>query len=205
MNTVKIAARYPYFLDALRQLNTGRRLEDMMAIVEQALSLKGNTGLRRWVKLRDQDNPVKRFDELGLPSEDELHELVSPRQFDWVCRQMPEQPTYSNDLAGMLAKYEADYGAGTGWLATAHEVVAPPVGFPGQVVPAYPKGRHLTCVGSEQELATLLRGLRAIRIKRHKRIRKLIAQLWAYYLSQQTRQYQLAAIDTEAMEGRMAA
>lgn len=185
MNTKKIVTLYPYFLDALRQLHTGRCLKNMMANVEMALSLKTNMGLRHWVKLRDRENTVLRFDEMGLPSEYELNELVSPRQFAWVCQQMPPQPTYSDDLAGMLAKHEAEQAITTGWQATAHAVPPPPAGFPGQTVPAtYPKGQHLTWVGSEFTLATLLRGARAIRAKRHKHTHKLIAQLWAYHLLQ---------------------
>lgn len=190
MNTTKIAALYPYFLDALRQLHTGRSLDDMLTTVQQALLFKDTAATgspNRWVMLRDHDNPVQRFDHLGLPSEDYLRELVSTRLFDWVYNQQPTRPTYSNDLAGWLAEYEAQKPT-TGWQVTANEVTPTLTGVPGQLVPAHPEkraGRYATWTGSEQELAELLRGLRAFRAKRRKYTRRLLAQLWAYHLQQQ--------------------
>jgi hypothetical protein len=190
MNTTRIATLYPYFLDALRQLHTGRSLDDMLATVQLALLLKASTRAgspNRWITLRDQDNPVQRFDELGLPSEDELKELVPARLFDWVYQQQPVQPTYSDDLTGMLAEYHAGLGAATGWRVTANEVMPALQGVSGQPVPTTKRtrGQYATWTGTEQELATLLRGLRAFRAKRRKQTSRLIAQLWAYHLTQQ--------------------
>jgi hypothetical protein len=190
MNTARIATLYPYFLDALRQLHTGRSLDDMMATVQLALLLKASARAgspNRWVTLRDQDNPIQRFDELGLPSEDELKELVPARLFDWVYQQQPVQPTCSDDLVGMLAEYHAGLGAATGWRVTANEVMPALQGVPGQPAPTTKRirGQYATWTGTEQELATLLRGLRAFRAKRRKQTRRLIAQLWAYHLTQQ--------------------
>ncbi|RZJ93874.1 MAG: hypothetical protein EOO60_04285 [Hymenobacter sp.] len=207
MNTTKIAASFPYFLDAINQLSTGRSMADMMSVVQQALFIKANTGNSSlWVTLRDQDNPVLRFNELGMPTDEVVREMVPARVFAWVCRQQPAAPTYNDDLEGRLAQCEAWEKENNGWQVKASEVLPQPMGVSGQLVPPTTgKGRSAVWAGSEQELAVVLRGVRAFQAKRRKQTRKLIAQLWAYYLSQPTRQYQLVAVATEVAEGRIAA
>jgi hypothetical protein len=182
MNTAKIATLYPYFLDALQQLHTGRSLEDMLHIVQQAQRIKSIANAPcMWVKLRDNENRALRYCELGLPTDEVLAELVPTRVFEWVCRQQPAAPIYDNPLAEYEAHCASEH---TGWQVTAHQVMAMPTGLPGQPVPAREPRRLLTWMGSAQEVAQVLRGLYALRTKRRKQTRRLVAQLRAYHLRQ---------------------
>lgn len=186
MNTSKIAAFYPSFLDILCFPRTGRSFHDQINTVVLARQLQCNpTDFRRWVTLRDQDNPVEHFDELGMVTDEHLRELVSPRVFEWVCRQQPAEPVYSDDVAGWQAQSAAWQAAQTGWQITANEVAPSRTGILGQAVPPVEKGRYCQWTGSAEQLATVLRGLRAQRTKRHKQVRKLLAQLMTYHWQQQ--------------------
>jgi hypothetical protein len=200
MNKTKIAAFYPFYLDMLRTkaAQPHRSLLDMLEIGLRAELLLPDAPARRyWVALRDQDNPQRRFDQLGLPTDELLHEQVPARVFDWAQLQLLALPA-STDIELLLARP-------TGWLATAH-AFTPVKGLPGQPVPvATEDSVWLKRQASAADLAPLLRGLRAYQAKRRKRARRLLAQLWTYHWQQQVVRQLVTVGAAQAAEGRLAA
>jgi hypothetical protein len=203
MNTNKIAGLYPYFLDGLRTCaaQPHRSLLDMLEIKLRCELLVPSAPARRyWVALRDQDNPQQRFDQLGLPTNEVLHEQVTARVWNWAQVQLLALPA-STDVELLL-------GPSMGWWARARAFTAME-GQPGQPVP--PASEHETDVHVERQasatdLAPLLRGLRAYQAKRRKRARRLLAQLWTYHSQQLVaRQYEAVEAKAAATEGRVAA
>jgi hypothetical protein len=177
MNKHKIERYYPFYLDMLRTkaAQPHRSLLDMLEIrLRTELLLPGAPARRYWVALRDQDNPQQRFDQLGLPTDEHLHEQVPARVFNWAQVQLLALPIEADEFAAALAP-------ATGWLARAH-AFTPAKGLPGQLVPAASEDSvWLKRQASAADLAPLLRGLRAYQAKRRKRARRLLAQLWAYH------------------------
>jgi hypothetical protein len=200
MNTNKIAGLYPFYLDMLRThaAQPHRSLLDMLEIKLRTELLVPSAPPRRyWVALRDQDNPQQRFDQLGLPTDEVLHEQVPARVWNWAQLQLLILPS-----CAVLPLYGASR---TGWWARAH-AFTPTVGLPGQLVPSASEDSvHVVRQASATDIAPLLRGLRAYQAKRRKRARRLLAQLYTYHWQQLVaRQYKAFEAATAA-EGRVAA
>jgi hypothetical protein len=201
MDTAKIKALYQYYLDCLRTkaAQPYRSLLDMMEIKLRAdLAMPSAPPRRYWVALRDLDNPQRRFDQLGLPTDEVLHEQVPARVWNWVQAQLLALPT-STELELLL-------GHATGWRARAHAFTLEE-GLPGQLVPAASECEASVSVerlASAEDLASLLRGMRAYQAKRRKYARRLLGQLSAYHWQQGNRQLVILET-TRAAEGRVAA
>ncbi|GAB3637274.1 hypothetical protein GCM10027422_28640 [Hymenobacter arcticus] len=175
MNTTKIQALYPFFCDCLRTkaAQPQRCLLDMMEtklIADQLLE-----GPRRFsVAVRDQANPVKRFDRLGMLTDELLYELVPARTWAWAEKQLPADP--GDEMRWAIER--------TGLLVRLH-AHTPVTGQPGQPVPEVEPSVWLPRQASATEAAPLLRGLRAFQAKRRKRARRLLAQLIIFHWQQQ--------------------
>lgn len=179
MNTTKIAALQPFWLDCLRTkaAQPHRSLLDMLEIKLRA-DLVLASGARRFsVAVRDQDNPVQRFDQLGLPTDDLIFELVPAHVWAWASRQLPASPLPPADLNEEIRRLMAP---ATG-LAVRLSASTKAEGLPGQPVPQDAPSAWLVRQGPAEEFAVLLRGLRAYQAKRRKRARRLLAQLRAYH------------------------
>ena len=176
MNTAKIAALQPFFCDALRTLaaHPERRLLDIIEIKLRADVLVANGPRSYSVTVRDLENPVLRFDQLGLPTDDLLFEFVPARVWAWAEQQLPADP---GDEARWLAPPVG--------LAVRLSASTKVTGLPGQPVPQDTSSTSLRRQGPSEEFAVLLRGLRAYQVKRRKRARRLLAQLWVAYHWQQ--------------------
>jgi hypothetical protein len=177
MNTTKIAALGPFYSDMLRTkaAQPHRSLLDMLEIRLRADLVLANGARRFSVAVRDQDNPVQRFDQLGLPTDELIFELVPARMWAWAEEQMPD-PGNELDLSGGLIVR----------LSASTKVE----GLPGHLVPQDAPSTWLMRQGSAEEFAVLLRGLRAWQTKRRKRALRLLAQLRAFH-----RQTQLVPVD----------
>lgn len=176
MNVTKIAALRPFFLDMLRTqaAQPHRSLLDMLEIKLRTDLLLANGKQRLWVAVRDLENPVQRFDQLGLPTDDLLLEFVPARVWAWAEQQLPADP---GDEARWLAPrvgFEVRLSAST-----------KVEGLPGQPVPQDAPSVYLLRQGPAEEFAGLLRGIRAYQVKRRKRARRLLAQLRAHHAQQQ--------------------
>jgi hypothetical protein len=202
MDTAKMQALYPYYLDCLRTkaAQPYRSLLDMMEIKLRAdLAMPSALPRRYWVALRDLDNPQRRFDLLGLPTDEFLHEQVPARVWNWAQVQLLALPA-STDLELLL-------GPAIGWRARAR-AFTPQDGLPGKLVPAASEREADVSVerqASAEDLAPLLRGLRAYQAKQRKRARRLLAQLWAYHWQQQAARQLVTVGATRVADGRVAA
>lgn len=172
MNTTKVAALGPFYRDMLRTkaAQPYRCLVDMLEIRLRADLLLASGARRYSVAVRDQDNPVQRFDQLGLPTDEFLFEMVPARVWAWASQQLPADP---GDEAHLLAP--------SGGLAVRLSASTKVEGQPGQLVPQDAPSTWLMRQGPAEEFAVLLRGLRSWQTKRHKRARRLLAQLQVYY------------------------
>jgi len=171
MNTTKIAALGPFYLNMLRTkaAQPHRSLLDMLEIRLRADLVLASGARRHSVAVRDQDNPVQRFDQLGLPTDELLFELVPARVWAWAEQQLPAGSNEAHLLApaaGLVVR-----------LSSSTKVE----GLPGQLVPQDASAAWLVRQGQPEEFAVLLRGLRVWQTKRRKRARRLLAQLHAYH------------------------
>ena len=182
MNTTKIAALQPFFLNCLRTkaAQPHRSLLDMLEI-----KLRGDLVLasaRRYsVAVRDQDNPVQRFDQLGLPTDELLMEFVPARVWAWAEQQLPASQQPPADLDEEIRQLLAPATGLVVRLSASTKVE----GLPGQLVPQDAPSTWLMRQGPAEEFAVLLRGVRAYQAKRRKRARRLLAQLSAQHIQQQ--------------------
>lgn len=168
MNTAKIAALQPFFLSCLRTkaAQPHRSLLDMLEIKLRADLVLANSQRSYFVAVRDQDNPVQRFNQLGLPTDELISELVPARVWAWAEEQMPDPGNELDLSGGLLVRLSA---------STKVE------GLPGQPVPQDAPSCWLMRQGPPELFAVFLRGLRAWQTKRRKRARRLLAQLRAYH------------------------
>ena len=168
MNTTKIAALQPFFLSCLctKAAQPHRSLLDMLEIKLRADVVLANGKRSYSVAVRDQETPVQRFDQLGLPTDELLFELVPPRVWAWAEEQMPDPGNELDLSGGLIVRLSASTKA---------------EGLPGQPVPQDAPSAWLMRQGPPELFAVLLRGLRAWQTKRRKRARRLLAQLRAYH------------------------
>jgi hypothetical protein len=172
MNITKIAALGPFYLDMLRTqaAQPHRSLLDMLEIKLRADLVLASSVHRYSVAVRDLENPVQRFDQLGLPTDELILESVPARVWAWAEKQLP---TDSGDEASWLAP-----AVGLAVRLSASTKVA---GLPGQLVPQDAPSVWLLRQGPVEEFTVLLRGLRAWQTKRRKRVRRLLAQSRVYH------------------------
>ena len=183
MNTTKIAALRPFFLDCLRTkaAQPHRRLLDMLEIKLRSDVVQASGARSYSIAVRDQDNPVQRFDQLGLPTDELLMEFVPARVWAWAERQLPASPQPPADLNEEIRQLLAP---ATG-LAVRLSASTKVEGLPGQPVPQDAPSAWLVRQGPTEAFAVLLRGLRAWQTKRRKRARRLLAQLSAQHIQAQ--------------------
>jgi hypothetical protein len=177
MPTPITAGLYQFYLDCLRTkaAQPHRSLLDMLEIKLRA-DLVLASGRRRYsVAVRDLENPVQRFDQLGLPTDELIFEFVPARVWAWAEEQMPDPGNELDLSGGLIIRLSASTKA---------------TGLPGQLVPQDAPSTWLMRQGPAEEFLTLLRGLRALQTKRRKRARKLLAQLRAFH-----NQTQLVPVD----------
>lgn len=175
MTHSKVAGLYPFYLDCLRTkaAQPHRSLLDMLEIRLRADVVLANGSNSYSVAVRDLENPVQRFDQLGLPTDELLFEFVPARVWAWAKQQLPAD---SGDEARWLALPVG--------LAVRLNASTKVTGLPGQLVPQDAPSVWLLCQGPAEDFLTLLRGLRAWQTKRRKRARRLLAQLRVHHHAQ---------------------
>lgn len=183
MNTTKIAALRPFFIDCLRTkaAQPHRSLLDMLEIKLRADVVKASGAQRFSVAVRDQDNPVQCFDQLGLPTDNLLLEFVPPRVWAWAEQQLPASPPPPADLNEEIRQLLAP-ATGLAVRLSASTKVA---GLPDQLVPQDAPSVWLVRQGPADDFLTLLRGIQAYQRKRRKCARRLLAQLSAQHIQAQ--------------------
>jgi hypothetical protein len=199
MNKIKIARYYPLYLDMLRTkaAQPQRTLLGMMENQLRAETLLAS--VRRYsVGVKDLDNPQQRYDYVGCITDEVVREFVPARVFNWAHLQLLTLPA-----CGPIALQPQP----TGWLARAQALTST-TGLPGQPVPP-PSEReasaHIERLGTAEDFAPLLRGLRAYQAKQRKRARRLLAQLWTWHWQQQVTRQLVTVEAARAAEGRIAA
>lgn len=199
MNKTKIARYYPLYLDILRTKakQPQRTLLDMMENQLRAETLLAST--RRYsVGVKDCDNAQQRYDYVGYTTDEVLREFVPARVFNWTQVQLLTLSACTT-IDELLREP-------TGWVAYLQASTSVS-GLPGQPVPPASEREatlHVKRHGTAEDIAPLLRGLRAYQAKQRKRARRLLAQLFTYHWQQQVTRQLVTVEAARAAEGRVA-
>jgi hypothetical protein len=168
MNKSKIEHYHSLYLDMLRTkaAQPHRSLLDMLEIKLRADVVLANGNRSYSIAVRDLENPVQRFDQLGLPTDELIFEFVPARVWAWAEEQMPDPGNELDLSGGLIVRLSASTKA---------------MGLPGHLVPQDAPSTWLLRQGPADEFLTLLRGIQAYQRKRRKRARRLLAQLGVYH------------------------